>query len=155
MQMSTLEIGRPAPDFALPNQDGVIVRLGDYHGRRLVVYFYPKDNTPGCTRQAVAFRDAHERLAALGVSVVGISRDSVASHKKFHTAQELNFDILSDVEVGTLKAYGAWGTKTLYGKTSEGTIRTTVVIDADGTVKAIFPKVKVDGHIDKVVAALG
>lgn len=153
--MSTLQICQPAPDFALPNQDGDIVRLADYGGRKLVVYFYPKDNTPGCTRQAVAFRDSHERLAAMGVSVVGISRDSVASHKKFHSTQQLNFDILSDVELGTIKAYGAWGARTMYGKTTEGTIRTTVIIDADGTVKAVFPKVKLDGHIDKVIAALG
>ncbi len=115
---------------------------------------YPRDNTPGCTRQAVAFRDARERLNAMGVSIVGISRDSVASHKRFHSGQTLNFDILSDVELGTIKAYGAWGTKTMYGKTTEGTIRTTVIVDADGIVTAVFPKVKLDGHIDEVIAAL-
>jgi peroxiredoxin Q/BCP len=152
--MHTLQVGQPAPDFALPNQDGDIVRLADYRGRRLVVYVYPRDNTPGCTRQAVAFRDARERLNAMGVSIVGISRDSVASHKRFHSGQTLNFDILSDVELGTIKAYGAWGTKTMYGKTTEGTIRTTVIVDADGIVTAVFPKVKLDGHIDEVIAAL-
>jgi peroxiredoxin Q/BCP len=152
--MHTLQVGQPAPDFALPNQDGDIVRLADYRGRRLVVYVYPRDNTPGCTRQAVAFRDARERLNAMGVSIVGISRDSVASHKRFHSGQTLNFDILSDVELGTIKAYGAWGTKTMYGKTTEGTIRTTVIVDAGGIVTAVFPKVKLDGHIDEVIAAL-
>ena len=152
--MHTLQVGQPAPDFALPNQDGDIVRLADYRGRRLVVYVYPRDNTPGCTRQAVAFRDARERLNAMGVSIVGVSRDSVASHKRFHSGQTLNFDILSDVELGTIKAYGAWGTKTMYGKTTEGTIRTTVIVDADGIVTAVFPKVKLDGHIDEVIAAL-
>jgi peroxiredoxin Q/BCP len=152
--MGKLEIGQSAPDFALPNQDGKTVRLTDFSGQRLVVYFYPKDNTSGCTREAEGFRDLHDAIAAVGARVVGVSRDSVSSHAKFHSKLQLPFDLLSDPEHSALEAYEAWGTKTMYGKTSEGTIRSTVIVDEEGRAAAVFAKVKPDGHAQEVLAAL-
>jgi len=152
--MGKLEIRQPAPDFELPNQDGTLVRLADFRGQKLIVYFYPKDNTSGCTREAEGFRDQHDAIVAAGARVVGISKDSVSSHAKFHSKLELPFDLLSDTEHSVLEAYGAWGTKTMYGKTSEGTIRSTVIVDEEGCVAAVFAKVKPDGHAQEVLAAL-
>jgi peroxiredoxin Q/BCP len=152
--MAKLEIGQPAPDFALPNQDGKMVRLSDFRGRKLVAYFYPRDNTPGCTREAEGFRDLHDQIAAAGAEVVGGSKDSVSSHAKFHSKLQLPFDLLSDPNHSVLEAYGAWGTRTMYGKTSEGTIRSTVIVDEEGRVAAVFPKVKPDGHAQEVLETI-
>ena len=152
--MGKLAIGQVAPDFALANQDGKVVRLADFSGQKLVIYFYPKDNTPGCSREAEGFRNLHDKIVAAGAQVVGISKDSISSHAKFRTKLQLPFDLLSDTEHSVLEAYGAWGTKTMYGKTSEGTIRSTVVVDEEGRVAAVFAKVKPDGHAQEVLAVL-
>jgi len=152
--MGKLAIGQVAPDFALANQDGNVVRLADFSGQKLVIYFYPKDNTPGCSREAEGFRDLHDDIIAAGAQVVGISKDSASSHAKFRSKLQLPFDLLSDPEHSVLEAYGAWGAKTMYGKTSEGTIRSTAIVDEEGRVAAVFPKVKPDGHAQDVLTAL-
>jgi peroxiredoxin Q/BCP len=149
-----LEAGKKAPAFALPNQDGKKVQLKDFAGKKLVLYFYPRDNTPGCTTEALGFRDAQKKLAALNTAVLGVSKDTAASHCKFIAKQGLNFDLLSDAEGAVLEKYGAWGEKILYGKKSLGILRTTVVIDESGVVRKVFPKVRVNGHVDAVLEAL-
>jgi peroxiredoxin Q/BCP len=149
-----LEAGKKAPAFALPNQDGKKVQLKDFAGKKLVLYFYPRDNTPGCTTEALGFRDAQKKLAALNAYVLGVSKDTAASHCKFIAKQELNFDLLTDAEGVVLEKYGAWGEKILYGKKSLGILRTTVVIDESGVVRKVFPKVRVNGHVDAVLEAL-
>jgi peroxiredoxin Q/BCP len=149
-----LKEGAKAPAFKLPADDGTTVSLADFAGRTLVIYFYPRDNTPGCTREAEAFRDALPDLEKRKASVVGVSKDSTASHCKFRDKYSLNFRLLSDPDGKVLEKYGAWGEKVLYGKKSLGIIRTTVVIGPDGVVKRIFPKVKVDGHAEKVLEAI-
>jgi thioredoxin-dependent peroxiredoxin len=149
-----LEIGKKAPDFALLDEDGNEVKLSDYHGKRLVLFFYPKAMTSGCTREACDFRDEIEVFTKKKVKVVGISKDKPASQKKFKEKYELPFPLLSDPEVLVHKAYGVWGEKTMYGKKIMGTIRTTVVIGPDGKVESVFPKVKVDGHVGEVLGSL-
>jgi thioredoxin-dependent peroxiredoxin len=149
-----MKIGSKAPKFKLPSSDGDTVELASFAGKYVVLFFYPRDSTPGCTREAIAFRDQKKKLAALGAVVLGVSRDSIASHCKFRDAQGLNFPLLSDPETKVIEAYGAWGEKVLYGKKSLGIIRSTVVIGPDGKVVAHFPKVKVDGHADAVIAAI-
>jgi thioredoxin-dependent peroxiredoxin len=149
-----LEEGKKAPAFKLPAASGKSVALKDFAGKRLVLYFYPRDNTPGCTTQAQAFRDAAKRFKALNAVVVGVSKDSIESHCKFIDKYGLNFELLSDRDGAMLEKYGAWGEKVLYGKKSLGIIRSTVLIDEDGVVRKIFPKVKVNGHAEAVVAAL-
>jgi peroxiredoxin Q/BCP len=151
-----LKEGAKAPAFKLPSSenDGDTVSLADFAGKTVVLYFYPRDNTPGCTREAEAFRDAAAALKKKNAVVLGVSKDSVASHCKFRDKYKLNFPLLSDPDGKVIEAYGAWGEKTLYGKKSMGIIRTTVVIGPDGKVKKIFPKVKVDGHADEVLAAI-
>ena len=119
-----------------------------------MLYFYPRDMTPGCTREAQGFRDAAKELKKRGAVVLGVSRDSIASHEKFCKAEKLNFPLLSDPDHAVHEQYGAWGEKKSYGKTTVGAIRTTVVIGPDGKVKKIFPSVKVDGHVEKVLASL-
>jgi peroxiredoxin Q/BCP len=146
--------GAKAPRFELESSDGKKVSLADLAGKTVVLYFYPKDNTPGCTREAEAFRDAAAALKKKGAVVLGVSKDSIASHCKFRDKYALNFPLLSDPDGEVIEAYGAWGEKVLYGKKSMGILRTTVIIGADGKVKKIFPKVKVDGHADAVLAAL-
>lgn len=146
--------GSKAPAFELPSSDGKTVSLADFAGKTVVLYFYPRDATPGCTREATEFRDALKAFTKKGAVVLGVSKDTVASHCKFRDKYELNFPLLSD-ETGTvIEAYGAWGEKNLYGKKSMGILRTTVIIGKDGLVKKVFPKVKVDGHVDAVLAAL-
>ncbi|HEX6242633.1 MAG TPA: thioredoxin-dependent thiol peroxidase [Polyangiales bacterium] len=146
--------GKKAPAFSLPNQHGKKVSLKDFAGKKLVLYFYPRDNTPGCTTEALGFRDAAKKLEKLNAVVLGVSKDSAASHCKFIEKQSLNFDLLTDADGEVLAKYGAWGEKVLYGKKSEGILRTTVVIDEQGVVKKVFPKVKVNGHVEKVLEVL-
>ena len=137
-----LEIGTVAPAFTLPDKEGKLVSLKDFAGKKVVLYFYPKDSTPGCTRQAQAFRDAFAEFTNAGAVVIGISKDSVKSHLNFATKQELPFILLSDTEHTVLEAYEVWQEKKLYGKVSMGVVRSVYVIDADGKIAAAWTKVK-------------
>lgn len=153
--MSSLPaVGSSAPDFALAADDGSTVRLKDLKGRTVVVYFYPRDDTPGCTREACAFRDRKAELAKLGVVVLGLSADDVKSHGKFRDKYSLNFPLLADVDHRTAEAYGAWREKNMYGKKSWGIVRSTFLIDAAGIVRRVWPKVSVDGHDAAVIEAV-
>ena len=141
-----------APDFTLPDQNGKMHSLKDYSGKWLVLYFYPKDGTPGCTNEACEFRDARELIKQYGgAEVVGISKDSVASHKKFADKHELNFTILSDESTDTIKAYNAWGKRSLYGKIFLGIIRSTFIIDPEGNIVKEYPKVNPSGHAQQII----
>ena len=146
-----LEEGMKAPDFTLPDKDGNMVSLSDFPGKRVVVYFYPKDSTPGCTRQACAFAGAYGKFQDLGVTVIGISRDSSASHKRFAEKNSLPFILLSDPERQAIEAYGVWQEKKMYGKVSMGIVRSTFVIGPDGTVEKVMPKVKPDTNAQEVL----
>lgn len=137
-----LAVGTQAPAFTLPDKDGNSVSLSDFEGQKVVLYFYPKDSTPGCTRQAQAFRDAFAEFTNAGAVVIGISKDSVKSHLNFATKQELPFILLSDMEHTVLEAYEVWQEKKLYGKVSMGVVRSVYVIDADGKIAAAWTKVK-------------
>jgi peroxiredoxin Q/BCP len=148
-----LAVGKKAPAFALESSEGGKVKLSDFSGTPVVVYFYPRDNTPGCTVEAEGFRDAYAKFKKLGVAVVGVSKDSIASHCKFRDKFKLNFPLLSDPEGKVLEAYGAWGDKVMYGKKMKGIIRSTVLIDGSGKVVHHWPKVSVKGHVDEVLAA--
>ena len=149
-----LEKGTKAPGFALPDKDGNIIKLSDFSGRKVVLYFYPKDNTPGCTRQACAFASAYDRFRQLDAVVIGISKDSAASHIKFAEKHSLPFILLSDTELDAIQKYDVWKEKKLYGKTSMGVVRTTFVIDEQGNVEAIFPKAKPDTNAAEILALL-
>ena len=149
-----LETGAIAPDFALQNSEGNTVRLSDFAGKRVVLYFYPRDNTPGCTRQACAFAGAYEDFRTLDVVVIGVSKDSVASHQRFAEKYNLPFILLSDPELQAIQAYGVWQEKKNYGKVSMGVVRTTYVIDPEGRIERTFPKVKPDTNAADVLAAL-
>ena len=149
-----VEIGQPAPDFTLPDQDGHEVTLSDQKGKPVVLYFYPRDDTPGCTREACNFRDARAEYEKAGARVIGVSPDNPASHKKFAAKYELPFTLVADTERTVCQAYGVWKEKNLYGKKSMGVERTTFLIDRDGIVRKVFPKVKVDGHSDAVLEAI-
>lgn len=140
------DVASPAPAFSLAGQDGATVSLEALRGKWVVIYFYPRDNTPGCTREACNFRDNFGALKALGAVVLGVSGDSAASHQKFAAKYELPFTLLVDAGHEIAKAYGAWGTKKNYGMTYEGIIRSTVIIGPDGNVAKVFPKVKPDAH---------
>jgi peroxiredoxin Q/BCP len=146
--------GQPAPAFALADQDGKSHRLADFRGKTLVLYFYPKDDTPGCTKEACAFRDARTAYAKAGAHVVGISPDSSQSHKKFADKYELPFVLLADPDRTACEAYGVWKEKNMYGKKSMGVERTTFVIDGLGTIRKVFPRVKVDGHSERVLETI-
>ncbi len=146
--------GMKAPDFKLKNQDGETVSLKDYKGRNVVLYFYPKDNTSGCTKEACNFRDEFPKFKNLDAVILGVSPDSIASHKKFAEKYDLPFTLLSDEEKKVLEDYGVWKEKSMYGKKYMGVERTTVIIDENGKIKKIFPKVKVDGHNNEVLEAL-
>ena len=150
----SLKVGDPAPDFALPDQNGKVHRLSDYRGRYVVVYFYPKDFTPGCTREARAFNEALDALAAEGAVVLGISADDVERHKKFAEKLGLKFPLLADPEKKVIQAYGAWGTKNLYGKKVEGTMRYTYVLDPEGRILKIIKRAKPEEHMEKALAAI-
>ena len=149
-----LREGAPAPDFTLPASTGGEVSLSSLAGRPVVVYFYPRDDTPGCTTEARDFQAALPELDRLGAAVLGVSRDSIASHCRFADKHDLGFPLLSDPDAEVIAAYGAWGKKNLYGRIYDGILRTTVVIDADGNVARVFPKVKVKGHADEVLAVV-
>lgn len=149
------QVGTLAPDFSLPADDGSTVTLSALRGRPVVVYFYPRDDTPGCTTEACDFRDRQAQLAAAQSAVVlGISGDSLAAHQRFKKKYGLNFPLLSDADKSVMLAYGAFGKKIMYGKEVEGVIRSTFVIDRDGKVAAAWNKVSVKGHADAVLAAL-
>ena len=149
-----LEIGMKAPDFSLPDKDGNTVRLSDFQGKKVVLYFYPKDNTPGCTRQACAFAASYEQFKAQDATVIGISKDSVASHLKFAQKYDLPFILLSDPELQAIQAYGVWQEKKLYGKVSMGVARTTYIIDEQGIIEKVMPKVKPDTNAADILAYL-
>ncbi len=146
-----LEVGMTAPVFTLPDQDGNMVSLNDFAGKRIVVYFYPKDNTPGCTRQACAFAGAYGEFEKLGVPVIGISRDSSASHRKFADKWTLPFILLSDPERQAIESYGVWQEKKMYGKVTMGIVRSTFIIGADGKIEKVMPKVKPDTNAQEVL----
>jgi len=146
--------GKAAPDFTLPSNEGGEVSLASLRGKTVVLYFYPRDMTPGCTREACEFRDTQAPLKRAGAVVLGVSPDSLGSHDKFRKEYKLNFPLLSDPQKKVAKKYGAWGEKVMYGKKVTGMIRSTFVIDGKGTVRKIFPRVKVGGHAEKVLAAV-
>lgn len=149
-----LEKGMKAPDFALQDQHGKTVTLSDFRGTKVVLYFYPKDNTPGCTRQACAFAGLYREFEKKGVKVVGVSKDSVASHVKFAEKYGLPFTLLSDPELEAIQAYGVWQEKKLYGKVSMGVVRTTFIIDENGIIEKVMPKVKPDTNASEILAEL-
>ena len=149
-----LNVGDKAPDFALQSQSGETVRLSDFRGTRVVLYFYPKDNTPGCTRQACAFAGAYEAFREKGVVVIGISRDSTASHARFAEKHSLPFTLLSDPDRLAIESYGVWQEKKLYGKVSFGIVRTTFLIDENGIIERIMPRVKPDTNAAEILACL-
>ncbi|MBO4880592.1 MAG: thioredoxin-dependent thiol peroxidase [Firmicutes bacterium] len=150
-----LKEGTKAPAFALPDKDGIIVKLEDFAGKKLVLYFYPKDNTPGCTRQACAFASLYDGFKEKDVAVVGISKDSTASHQKFAEKYGLPFVLLSDPELEVIKAYDVWQEKKLYGKVSFGVVRTTYIIDENGMIEKTMPKVKPDTNAIDILEYLG
>ncbi len=150
-----LEPGRPAPDFSLPNQDGEELRLSGLRGRNVVVYFYPKADTPGCTTQACGVRDHLPDYEQAGAVVVGISPDPVKNVKRFHDKHDLSFDLLADEDHEVAEAYGVWVEKSMYGRTYWGVQRATFVVDGDGVVRHVIPKVSPKTHDEQVLAALG
>ncbi len=150
-----IEEGATAPDFSLAADDGREVRLSALRGKPVVLYFYPKDDTPGCTKEACAFRDRRGEIEERGATVLGVSPDNVASHEKFRDKYSLNFPLLADPDHAVADAYGAWREKNMYGKVSMGIQRSTFLIDAAGTVRKVWKKVSVDGHDEQVMAALG
>ena len=150
-----LKAGDKAPDFTLFDKDGKAVSLSDFAGKRAVVYFYPRDNTPGCTRQACAFAAAYDGFRGNDIAVIGISRDSVASHQKFAQKYDLPFILLSDPDLEAIQAFGVWQEKKLYGKVSMGVVRSTFVISPDGIVEKVFPKAKPDTNAAEILEYLG
>ena len=146
-----LNTGDRAPNFTLKDKSGNEISLSDFIGKRVVLYFYPKDNTPGCTRQACAFAGAYEEFKNRGVEVIGISRDSIASHVKFAEKYDLPFVLLSDPELEAIQAYGVWQEKKMYGKVSFGVVRTTFIIDENGIIEKIMPKVKPDTNAEEIL----
>jgi len=152
--MAVLKAGVKAPDFSLQTGDGKEMSLKDLKGMKVVLYFYPKDNTSGCTKEACAFNDHLKVLEKKGAIVIGVSADSVASHKKFADKYSLIFPLLSDEKKEMIKKYGVWKEKSMYGKKYMGIERTTFVIDEKGVISHIFPKVKVEGHVEEVLEAL-
>ena len=147
-----LNINDKAPEFTLKNKDGEDISLSDFLGKRVVLYFYPKDNTPGCTRQACAFASVYDTFKEKGVEVIGISKDSVASHQKFAEKYSLPFILLSDPDLQAIKSYGVWQEKKMYGKTSFGVVRTTFIIDENGNIERVMPKVKPDTNAEEILA---
>ena len=150
-----LEAGAKAPRFTLPSDEGRTVSLNDLKGKKVVLYFYPKDDTSGCTAQACEFRDNWKSVQAAGAVVLGVSPDGVTSHGKFKAKYQLPFPLLADEDHAVAEAYGAWGEKSMYGRKYRGILRTTFVIGADGRIEKVFQKVKPKGHAAEVLAALG
>ena len=146
-----LKIGDPAPEFTLPDQNGNPVSLHDFLGKKVILYFYPRDNTPGCTRQAQAFAAAYAQFQAMDVAVIGISKDSTTSHQRFAQKYELPFLLLSDPQLSAIQAYGVWQEKKMYGKVSMGVVRTTFLIDQSGCIEKIMPKVKPDTNAQQLL----
>ncbi len=146
-----LKIGDPAPEFTLPDQNGNPVSLHDFLGKKVILYFYPRDNTPGCTRQAQAFAAAYAQFQAMDVAVIGISKDSTPSHQRFAQKYELPFLLLSDPQLSAIQAYGVWQEKKMYGKVSMGVVRTTFLIDQSGCIEKIMPKVKPDTNAQQLL----
>lgn len=149
-----LKVLDAAPEFSLPDKDGNVVKLSDFLGKKVVLYFYPKDNTPGCTRQACAFAAAYKQFEDMNVQVVGVSKDGIESHRKFAEKYSLPFVLLSDTELSAIKEYGVWQEKKLYGKVSYGVVRTTFIIDENGKVEKIMPKVKPDTNAEEILKYL-
>lgn len=149
-----LSIGEKAPEFSLPDSAGRTIHLKDFRGKTIVLYFYPKDQTPGCTKEACSFNDRIPEIRKHGAVVLGVSADSVESHARFAKRHGLRFPLLSDPEKKVIKAYGAWKKKSLYGREFMGIERTTFVIDENGLIQAVFPKVRVDGHTEAVLDVL-
>ncbi len=149
-----IEVGKPAPDFTLVADDGRKVSLKDFRGKKVVLYFYPKDDTPGCTTEACGFRDVLPDVSSEGAVVLGVSRDDTDSHVRFKEKYGLTFTLLSDRDAKVHRTYGAWGEKVMYGKTVEGVIRSTVLVDGDGRIAKHWPRVKPDGHAAEVLEAL-
>jgi peroxiredoxin Q/BCP len=150
-----LKPGDPAPDFELESDAGERVRLSDLRGRKVVLYFYPKDDTPGCTTEACEFRDRLPEIEGRDATVLGVSPDDAGSHRKFRDKYDLPFTLLADTDHAVAEAYGVWGEKKRYGRTYEGIFRTTFLIDGDGKVERVFEKVKPEGHADEVLSAIG
>lgn len=150
-----LEIGVKAPEFKLRDKDGNLVSLSDFKNKKVVLYFYPKDSTPGCTKQACSFRDNYENFKSKDVVVIGISKDSAKSHERFAQKNELPFILLSDPELETIKAYDVWKEKKLYGKIGFGVVRTTYIIDENGFIEKVYDKVKPDKNVGELLEYLG
>jgi peroxiredoxin Q/BCP len=150
-----LKVGDRAPTFSLPNEQGQMMTLSELRGKKIVLFFYPKDNTPGCTQEACSFRDGLQAIRKKGAMVLGVSADSVASHQKFSQKFDFNFPLLSDESKAMIQAYGVWKEKSMYGRKYMGIERTTVLIAKDGIISHLFPKVKVNGHYEEVLEALG
>ena len=149
-----LEAGTKAPDFELPDQNGELHKLSEYLGKKVILYFYPKDNTPGCTKQACGYSERYPQFMEKGAVILGVSKDSVASHKRFEEKYGLAFTLLSDPERTVIEAYDVWKEKKLYGKVSMGTVRSTYVIDEQGIITAALPKVKPDTNAQEILALL-
>ena len=149
-----LEVNEKAPDFTLPDKDGNMVSLADFKGKKVVLYFYPRDNTPGCSRQACAFSNNYTAFQKMGVEVIGISKDSVQSHLKFAQKYELPFILLSDTEHKVIEEFGAWQEKKNYGKISMGTVRSTFIINEEGIIEKVMPKVKPDTNAEEILKYL-
>lgn len=149
-----LEIGQKAIDFSLPNQDGKEIKLSDYKGKKVILYFYPKDNTKGCTTEACDFRDHIKTFTDKNAVILGVSKDSVKSHNNFATKYDLPFELLSDVELTVIEKYGVWQLKKNYGKEYMGIVRSTYVISEEGTIEQVYKNIRVKGHIDKIIEAL-
>jgi peroxiredoxin Q/BCP len=154
MVMAQLKVGEKAPEFTLPTGDHTTLSLKEFKGKKVVLYFYPKDNTSGCTKEACSFRDNNAAIRKKGAVVLGVSIDSPESHRKFSDKYDLSFPLISDQEKKLVRQYGVWKEKSMYGKKYMGIERTTFIIDEKGRIAHIFPKVTVDGHIDEVLAAL-
>ena len=150
-----LEVGVKAPEFQLQDKDGNLVSLSDFKNKKVVLYFYPRDNTPGCTKQACSFRDNYEAFKSKDIIVIGISKDSIKSHARFAEKNELPFILLSDPELEVIQAYDVWKEKKLYGKVSMGVVRTTYIIDENGTIEKVYDKVKTDKNVGEVLEYLG
>ncbi len=153
--MALLEVGDKAPAFSAKTQDGEKVSLSDFKGKKVVVYFYPKDDTPGCTKEACSFRDGWSKFRKRGVAVLGVSTDDEKSHRKFADKFSLPFPLLADPDKKIVNDYGVWAEKSMYGRKYMGTLRVTYVIDEKGRIAAVWPKVKPDGHADEILEAIG